>query len=1187
MATPPDPTIDLGWGTWNGAIHDYLHRNAKKHPSKPCVIETSPRREFTYQHIDEGSNVLAHCLVDSGIKRGDRVMIYAFRNVDLVIAIMGTLKSGATFSVIDPAYPPDRQIIYLDVARPRGLVVIGKAKGGGLSDTVTTWIKENLHLKVTVPNLRVNDDGSVSGGPVESGADAFDDVQAKKAHLPGVVLGPDSVPTLSFTSGSEGRPKGVLGRHFSLVHYQSWMAERFGMSENDRFTMLSGIAHDPIQRDIFTPLFLGAQLIVPSPEDIEHERLAEWMREHETTVTHLTPAMGQILVGGATAQMPALKNAYFVGDILIKRDVRRLQELAPHVRAINMFGTTETQRAVSYYMIPSITESPTFLDKIGDRIPAGRGMNNVQLLVVDRDNRQRICGPGEQGEIYVRAAGLAEGYLGLDSVTKEKFLESWFVPADHWAKQDAASVVNGEAKQPWREFYKGPRDRLYRSGDLGHYNSSGDVECTGRIDSQVKIRGFRFELGEVDAHLARHALVRENVTLLRRDANEEHTLVSYVVPEMTRWADWLLQHRKQTGSDDEDDAEANGADEKTLVSMLRRFRAFREELRAYLKTKVPEYAVPGVVVALDRMPLNPNGKVDKPALPFPTKGELAAALPTHRRADPSARTPTETTVAELWGSLLGVEANTIGADDAFVELGGHSVLASRMLVGLRRRFGAPLDVSVLTIAEHPTLRAFAAELDRARDPHGRILFGPNARDPSSSRPQGPRYAQDADALIANELPKSFSSATLNPRGKLTVLLTGATGFLGAYILANLLARPNIAKIIAHVRAPNVQEATARVRLTMEAYGLWQEAFVPRLECVHGDLSAPRLGLDEATWQRLAHETDMVLANGARVHWIASYSELRAANVTSLMTLLQLCAADSAKPKHLTFVSSTAALDTPHYAALSDTLLAAGAAGVPEGDVLEGARTGLPTGYAQTKWAGEHIVRAAGRRGLSGAVFRPGYVLGATDSGASITDDFLVRLLKGCVQVGMAPSIASGINAIPVDSCAAAAVAVSLFPPQRGADGHAGTAGVIAHPRPSFTAFLDALAACGWGVRSVAYEEWREAVAEAMTRDDGDAEEHALLPLAHLTLGDLPTSTKSPAQDDSNTRIALAADTGRADWGVPGGRLTVAPPTVAKYLAYLVQIGFMPKPEKAGLLPDVKVEQSQREALGKITGRGAL
>lgn len=456
--------------------------------------------------------------------------------------------SGATFSVLDPLYPPDRQNIYLDVSRPRALVILEKAteEAGPLADSVREFISNTLDLRVEIPALKIQDDGTVVGGIV-NGKDCLEEQIALKSDLPGVVVGPDSTPTLSFTSGSEGRPKGVKGRHFSLAYYFDWMAEQFKLTENDRFTMLSGIAHDPIQRDIFTPIFLGACLLVPSKEDIQHEKLAEWMRRESATVTHLTPAMGQILVGGASTQFPSLHHSFFVGDILIKRDCRRLQELAPNVYIVNMYGTTETQRAVSFFEIPSFNANPTFLDGLGDVIPAGEGMKDVQLLIVDRENKNRLCDVGESGEIYVRAAGLAEGYLGLDDFTKEKFVTNWFVDPNKWAEEEEKQVAAQGSKEPWREFYFGPRDRMYKSGDLGRRREDGNVEVTGRVDNQVKIRGFRIELGEIDKHLSSHSLIRENVTLLRRDANEEPTLVSYFVPEMTRWDQWVQSKENDRG----------------------------------------------------------------------------------------------------------------------------------------------------------------------------------------------------------------------------------------------------------------------------------------------------------------------------------------------------------------------------------------------------------------------------------------------------------------------------------------------------------------------------------------------------------------------------------------------------------------------------------------------------------------
>lgn len=470
----PDPTKDLKWNKFGGPISSIFARNAEAHPDKPCVVvstEDGAEITYSYEMIHRKSNALSNHLINSGIKRGEVVVIYAFRGVDLIVAVMAILKAGATFSVIDPAYPTARQCIYLDVARPRGLLVLKKA--GTLSADVRDWITKNLEeLKVDIADLELSNDGlTLSGVPTTS-----------SEQNTGVEIGPDDTPTLSFTSGSEGVPKGVRGRHFSLTYYFPWMAEHFGLSATDRFTMLSGIAHDPIQRDMFTPLFLGACLIVPTSEDIGVPgRLAEWCAAKQVTVTHLTPAMGQLLSSQVSAgvQIPSLRNAFFVGDVLTKRDVKRLQGLARSVDIINMYGTTETQRAVSFYRIPSVEKNSNFLSTCKDIMPAGKGMQDVQLLVVSRDGSKRVCGVGEVGEIFVRAAGLAEGYLSLDEVTAQKFVSSWFVSKDHW------STLDYQGSGTW----KGARDRLYRSGDLGRYLPDGNgMSCTAPLKTKLIVQ---------------------------------------------------------------------------------------------------------------------------------------------------------------------------------------------------------------------------------------------------------------------------------------------------------------------------------------------------------------------------------------------------------------------------------------------------------------------------------------------------------------------------------------------------------------------------------------------------------------------------------------------------------------------------------------------------------------------------
>ncbi|RPA90668.1 large subunit of L-aminoadipate-semialdehyde dehydrogenase [Choiromyces venosus 120613-1] len=1174
----PDPRRDLNWSGFRGAIHDIFSANAKKHPDRECVVETpafydenGKSRIFTYQQIDETSNILAHHFIAKGVKRGDVVTVYAHRGVDLVVAVMGVLKAGATFSVIDPAYPPARQNIYLQVAQPRALVVIAKA--GTLSPTVQEYITNELSIYTEVPALAIQDDGTLVGGEID-GKDVLVDQVALKAQGTGVVVGPDSTPTLSFTSGSEGIPKGVRGRHFSLTYYFPWMAETFGLSENDRFTMLSGIAHDPIQRDIFTPLFLGAKLLVPTVDDIGTPgRLAEWMKENGATITHLTPAMGQLLSAQATSEIPSLHHAFFVGDILTKRDCLRLQSLARNVNVVNMYGTTETQRAVSYFEVPSLNKNATFSQTQKDIIAAGKGMLDVQLLVVNRHNREQICGVGEIGEIYVRAGGLAEGYLRLPEMTATKFIKNWYIPEDHWASQE------NTGDEPWREFYMGPRDRLYRTGDLGRYTPDGEVECSGRADDQVKIRGFRIELGEIDTSLSQHPFVRENVTLVRRDKDEEPTLVSYIVPLHTNEIDGLLS------ADETADEEIQGDE---IVRGLRRYRKLIADIKTYLKGRLPSYAVPTVVVPLSRLPLNPNGKVDKPALPFPDTAQLAAAFRRTRRGTNAAAdlqemenhglTPVQKDLHDIWQGILIHATTPIGLDDNFFDIGGHSILATRMIFEVRKKFVT--DVPLGSIFKYPTLGALASEIERMKGSGELSIQGiGGTSDIDSKASKITNYSADAKEIVKT-LPESFPAVKKPALGG-NVFLTGATGFLGVYLLRDILSRSNpaVGKVFVHVRAKDTDAAMERVVKSCEAYGVWDPSWSSRIVAVVGELGSERLGISDAEWETLTEEVDVIIHNGAQVHWVYPYSKLKPANVTGTVDALQLCT--TGKPKSFAFVSSTSVLDSDHYVRLSDSIMETGGAGVPESDDLEGSAFDLGTGYGQSKWVGEYIVREAGRRGLDGCIIRPGYIVGDSKSGVTNTDDFLIRMIKGCAQLGQMPDIYNTVNMVPVDHVARVVVACAFNPPASPLP----VAHVTSHPRLRFNEFLSALAVYGYGVTKVDYVPWRIALETHVVEKSKD---NALYPLLHFVLDNLPSSTKAPELDDSNTVTALLSD---KEWtgqdNSPGAGVNVE--QMGVYLAYLIGLGFLPAPTKKGEseLPVIEIGDGQRGALENVGGRGSL
>lgn len=189
----PGPTIDLDWSGSIGAIHEIFHKNALESPDAPCVTETAfsihNEWRFTYKQIYEASNILANQLHDAGITNGDVVMIFAYRSVELLIAFMGTLATGATITVSDPAYPPARQQIYFEVSQPRALIAIGRAKyeNGPFAPRVQNYIDEKLHLKIRVPEMRMSDDGHLTGSEVD-GTEIFTDAAGKASTPPDVLV---------------------------------------------------------------------------------------------------------------------------------------------------------------------------------------------------------------------------------------------------------------------------------------------------------------------------------------------------------------------------------------------------------------------------------------------------------------------------------------------------------------------------------------------------------------------------------------------------------------------------------------------------------------------------------------------------------------------------------------------------------------------------------------------------------------------------------------------------------------------------------------------------------------------------------------------------------------------------------------------------------------------------------------
>lgn len=431
------------------------------------------------------------------------------------------------------------------------------------------------------------------------------------------------------------------------------------------------------------------------------------------------------------------------------------------------------------------------------------------------------------------------------------------------------------------------------------------------------------------------------------------------------------------------------------------------------------------------------------------------------------------------------------------------------------------------------------------------------------------YAADGTDLKANGLPSSFPSGPIQSQ---TILLTGATGFLGTGILVKLLELSSKIRIIALVRAKSDSDALARIKTSCTAYHHWSKSWSSRIRCIPADLSQDKLGVSAEVWHSLQGDVDIIIHNAAIVHWIKTYAVLKPTNVLSTLSLLTLCSVG--KPKHFTFVSSTAVLDSENY----------DKSPVLESDDLFRSDTGLSNDYAQTKYVSEHLVREAGQRGLRCAVIRPGYVTGNTDSGIGPTDDFLIRMLKGCVQLSCRPNLGENtINLVPVSYCANVVVEASLYP-LSGEKAGVNVYHVTPHPQMPFNHFTSTLEVCGYDCPVVSFETWRARL-EKYVESAGE-ESHALLPLFDWVTDDLPSSTSSKVLDDSNVQALFRSN--RITKDTTGVEVTQE--TVMAYLRFMNAIGFLAPPAVqraemgklrlgAAVLGDV-----QKQALGKV-GRG--
>ncbi|MEH2097079.1 MAG: amino acid adenylation domain-containing protein [Nostoc sp.] len=633
-------------------------------------------------------------------------------------------------------------------------------------------------------------------------------------------------------------------------------------------------------------------------------------------------------------------------------------------------------------------------------------------------------------------------------------------------------------------FIRNPfnNSKLYKTGDLARYLPDGNIEYLSRIDRQVKIRGFRIELGEIEALLAQHPSVKTSVLIDREDVPGQKRLVAYVV------------QNQQYENDSQ------------LIL----------ELRHFLKQKLPEYMIPTAFVCLEKLPLTPSGKLDRRALPAPDRSRpiLEVALITPR-------TITEQKMVGIWIKILGIDR--VGIQDNFFELGGNSLLAAQLMIYVRETF--QVQMPVRCIFEQQTIEGLCQIVEKLH--HGGtaalnavISFKAEAVLDPNIYPQG-------------VLVKDISQ----PKH---IFLTGATGFLGAFLLHELLQQTE-AKIYCLVRANNESEGFRRLQKNLEKYLIWDASQSSRIIAIPGNLDRPRLGLSLEQFGRLAEQIDVIYHSGAEVGFAKPYSLMKAANVFGTQEVLRLACHAQLKPVH--YISTIAVFST--IACFNGLNV------IYEDDDIDPSETYLyqDIGYIQSKWVAEKLVWIAKSRGIPVTVIRSGFLMGHSDTGVTNTDDYMSRLIEGCIQVGSFPDLVNQKqDLITVDYASKTIVQISKKKQSLGKAFHLVP---LASQNIDLTRLFELISACGYPVKKVPYPQWTDELIDRAR----SSQENSLFPLipmlteqVHRGLTAWQLYQNTPDLDCRNTLEAIA--------DISLSCPSIDTELLSKYLAYFLSNRFL-------------------------------
>ncbi|QMS92207.1 amino acid adenylation domain-containing protein [Nostoc edaphicum CCNP1411] len=632
----------------NQCLDELFAQQVKETPDATAVV--FEEHSLSYAELNAKANQMANYLQKLGIQPEARIGVYLERSPQLLIALLGILKTGAAYIPLDPSYPAERLRFMIEDAEIALLVT-----ESSLEEDAGNYFLPNYEI------ICIDTDWSAIAQQIIKNPEC----QVNLANL----------AYLIYTSGSTGKPKGVMVEMRSLVNILTALKQQLSITASDRLLASTTIAFDIAALELFLPIIAGAQLILTRQTAlVDPSQLTAAIKQHEVTVMQATPATWRLLLASGWRGKEDLK-ILCGGEALDNSLAQELISCSGEVW--NLYGPTETTIWSAVQQL-SLCESVTI----------GRPITNTQFYVLD-DYLQPVP-VGLPGELYIGGAGVARGYWQRPELTAERFVANPFTPPPTPPPFDKlrASLAKGRGAREGgglsiNSIVSGLS--LYKTGDRVRYLADGNLEYLGRLDNQVKIRGYRIELGEIEAVLNQHPEVAQAVVAVQEDEPGERRLVAYVVYNTPHPSPPL----------------AKGRELEPIPNGRVRVSADGVTMRSFLATKLPVYMIPAVFIVLEQLPLTPNGKVNRQALPAPNNSlsRLATSLILPQ-------TQIEQKIAEIWQELLHID--TIGIDDNFFDLGGHSLLMVRMQGQLRDRIHQ--DIPLVELFRYSTISSLSTYL---------------------------------------------------------------------------------------------------------------------------------------------------------------------------------------------------------------------------------------------------------------------------------------------------------------------------------------------------------------------------------------------------------------------------------------------------------------------------------------------